>query len=300
MTDSPNGPRQPRRGDLSAKPGEGFGAWSERVRRVAVIDPELADQERLRIEAEEKRRREEAGRFKRRAASALRWLLGSLAAFVVSLLLYLVTGLTGWIAVACAIASAVSLAVYQVATWQERSALAAAAPGPVPGLRQAVLLTELNETCRELLEREQRAIAEVLSSDIYRGHEQARQADEALLRSNEWQIADKLRTISDRQAQHDAIPVLGSETAEVLDGHQRHLTAAGDAVAAHVNAIESLLTRVRHAELKRGDQENAIKAAGLDDSYEDLGAGTAAIELAIGEIENLTDKIDPPDDAEPS
>jgi hypothetical protein len=300
MTYSQNGPRQPDRSDLSAKPGEGFGAWVERVRRAAVIDPELADQERRRMAAEDQQRREAAGRYKRRAAIASRWLFGALAALGASALLYFLTGLTGWIAVACAIASAASLAAYALATRQERAAVAMAAPGPVPSLHQAVLLTELDKTCRELLEREQRAIAEVISSGIYRGREQARQADEAVLRWNEWRAAVNLRTLTLRRAQHDAIPVLGNETAGVLDGHQRHLTAAEDAAAANVREIESLAVRVKRAELERSDQENAIKASRLDGSYEDLGAGIAAVELAIGEIRSLTDKIAPPDAAEPS
>jgi hypothetical protein len=300
MTYSLNGPRQPGRSDLSAKAGEDFGEWIERVRHAAVIDPELADQERRRMAAEDQQRREAARRFKRRAARALRWLLGSLAALGASALLYVLTGLTGWIAVACAIASAASLADYALATRRERSAVAMAAPGPAPSPHQAVLLTELDETCRELLEREQRAIAEVISSGIYRGREQARQADEAVLRWNEWQAAVHLRTLTLRRAQHDAIPVLGNETAGVLDGHQRHLTAAEDAAAANVREIESLAMRVKRAELERSDQENAIKASRLDGNYENLGAGIAAVELAIGEIRSLTDKIAPPDAAEPS
>src|SRR5450755_2807286 len=71
-----------------------------------------------------KQRREAARRCKRRAARALRWLLSSLAALGASALLFFLTGLTGWIAVACAIASAASLAVYALATRQERSAVA--------------------------------------------------------------------------------------------------------------------------------------------------------------------------------
>jgi hypothetical protein len=300
MTYSPNGPRQPGRRDLSAKPGEGFGAWVERARRHAVIDPELVDQERHRMTAEDQQLREASGQLRRRAARASRWLLGSLAALGVSALLSVLTGLTGWIAAACAIASATSLAAYALAAWQERSAVAMAAPGPVPSPHQAVLLTELDESCRQTLEREQRAIAEVISSDIYRGRQEARQAHEAALRWSEWQAAVCLRTLTLRRAQHDAVPVLGTETAGVLDGHQRHLTAAEDAFAANLRAIESLVARVKREELKRGDQETAIKASGRDGSYEDLGAGTAAVELATEEIKSLTDQIAPPDAAGPS
>ena len=300
MTDSPDGPRQLGRSDLSAKPGEDFGAWVERVRRVAVIDPELADQERRRMTAEDQRRREAAGRFRQRAVRALRWLLGSLAVFGVSAVLYVLTGLTGWVAVACAIVSAASLAAYALATRQERSAAAMATPGPAPSLYQAVLLTELDGTSRKLLEREQRAIAEVISSGTYRGYEQARQADEAQLRRIEWQAAVNLRTLTLRRAQHDAIPVLGNETAEVLDGQRRHLAAAEDAAAAEVREIELLAARVERTELERSDQENAIRASRLDGSYQDLGAGVAAVELAIGEIRSLADKIAPPDAVEPS
>jgi len=299
MTYSPNGARQPGRHDLSAKPGESFGAWAERVRSVAVIDPELAAGERRRIAAEDQRRREAAGRSQRRTITALRWLLGSLTAFCVSALLYFVTGLTGWIAVACAIASTASLAAYALATRPGRSA-AVAKPGPVPGLHQAVLLTELDEPSRKLLARGQRAIDEVISSEIYRGHEPARRALEAQLRRIEWQSATRLRTLTLRQAQHDAIPVLGGKTADVLDRQQPHLTAAEDATVAEVQAIEALAARARLAELERRDQENAIKASRLDGSYQDLGASVAAAELAIEEIRGLADTIAPPDEAEPT
>jgi len=299
MTYSLDGRRQLGRSDLSAEPGEGFGAWLERVRRAAVIDPELADQERRRMAVKDQRRREAAGQFERRAASVSRWLFGSLAALGVSVLLYFLTGLTGWFAVACAIASVASLAAYAFVRRQERSAAAMAAPGPVPNVHQAVLLTELDETCRELLERERRAIAEVISSGIYRGRQEARQADEAVLRWNEWETAVTLRTITLRRAQHDAIPVLGNETAGVLDEQRRHLTAAEDAVAASVREIESLAARVKRAELERKDQETAIKASRLDRSYEELSAGIAAIELAREEVRSLTDKIAPPDACEP-
>lgn len=300
MTYSLNGPRQPGRRDLSAKSGEGYGAWVERVRRAAVIDPELVDTERRRMAAEDQRRLEAARQGRQQAARALHWLLGSLAALGASALAYFLFGLTGWIAAACAIASAASVAAYALAARQERSAAAVAAPGPVPSPYQAVLLTELDETGRELLERQQRAIAEVLSSGIYRGRQQARQADEAVLRWNEWQAAVNLRTLTLRRAQHDAIPVLGDQTAGVLDGHRRHLTAAEEAAMANVRTIESLAARVKRAELERVDAENAIKASRLDGSYQDLGAGIAAVELAIEEIRNLTDKIAPPDAAEPS
>ena len=298
MTYSLDGSRLSGRSDLSAGPGEGFGTWLERVRRAAVIDPELADQERRRMTAEDQRRREAARRFERRAARMSRWLFGSLAALGLSALLYFLAGLTGWFAVACAIASAVSLAAYAFARRQALSAAAMGTPGPAPNLHQAVLLTELDETCRELLERERRAIAEVISSGFYRGRQEARQADEAVLRWNEWQTAVTLRTVTLRRAQHDAIPVPGNETAGVLDEHQRHLTAAEDAVAANVREIESLAARVKRAELERTDQETAIKASRLDGSYEELSAGIAAIGLTREEVRSLTDKIAPPDAGE--
>jgi len=298
MTYSANGTRQPGRHDLPAKPGESFAAWTERVRRAAVIDPELVSEERRRMAAQDQRRRETAGQSRRRAATASRLTLGCLAAFCVSALLYFVTGLTGWIAVAFAIASTASLAAYALAT-RPRSA-AMVTPGPAPGPHQAVLLTELDEPRRELLTREQRAIDGVISSGLYDGREEARQAVEAQLRRIEWQAAVNLRTLTLRQAQHDAIPVLGRKTAEKLDGHQGHLTAAEEAAAAEVEALESLAARVKRAELERSDQENAIKASRLDGSYQDLGASVAAVELAIGEIRSLADGVAPPDDAEPS
>lgn len=299
MTSSPDGPRPPDRSDLSAKPAEGYDAWLDRVRRAAVIDPELAHAERLRMSVEDQRRREAARRFSAQAANASRWLLGFLAALGVSVVLLLLTGLTGWIAVACAIGSAASAAAYALARQQERSGLAGGAPGPAPTLRQAVLVTELDESCREMLAREQRTIAEVISSEIYHERPEARQADEAALRSIEWRAAVNLRDLTLRRAQHDAIPVRGHDTAGVLEKHQRQLTAAQEAAAAQVKAIESLAARVKRAELERSDSETAIKAARLDGGYQDLEAGIAAVELAIEEIGNLADKVAPPGEAEP-
>jgi hypothetical protein len=300
MTYSLNGSRELGRSDLPSKPGEGFDVWMERVRRFAVIDPELTDQERHRMTAEDRQRREAARRSRRSAVRASHWLLGSLAALCASALLYLLTGLTGWVAAACAIASAGSLAAWALAMSQERSVAGIGAPGSVPGPRQAVLLTELDETCRAQLEREQRAISEVISSAIYRGRQEALQADKAELRRSEWQSAVHLRALSDLRARHDAIPVLGNKTAGVLDEHQRHLAAAEDAAAAHVKAIEALAAQVKRAELERSDQENAIKASRLDGSYQDLSAGIAAVELAVKEIMSMTDKIAPSDTDEPS
>jgi hypothetical protein len=300
MTYSSNGACRPGRPDLPARPGEGFGPWAERVRRVAVIDPELADRERRRMAAEDQRRRKAAEQSRWRALTALRCVLASMAALGVSALLYAVAGLTAWIPVACAIATAASLPVTVLATRTGRSASATGPPGPVPGPHQAVLLTELDEPSRELLAREQRAIGELISSEIYRGHEPARRALEAQLRRIEWQSAVRLRTLTLRQAQHDAIPVLGGKTADVLDRQQSHLTAAEEATAAEVRAIEALAARARRAELERRDQENAIKASRLDGSYQDLGASVAAAELAVEEIRSLADTIAPPDEAEPN
>jgi hypothetical protein len=207
--------------------GESFGAWLERVRRVAVIDPELADSERRRMAAQDQQRREAARQSAQRAAVALRWLLGSLTALVVTALLYFLTGLTGWIAAVCAIASVASGAAYVLAAQQWRSAIAMAAPAP--DLRQAVMLTELDETCRELLEREQRAIAEVISCDIYTDREQALLADEATLRWNEWQLAVR-RAASTAGRELDGVR---PQAAPVADGHVPRAAAGEPRLAGH-------------------------------------------------------------------
>jgi|SRR5579875_2960090 len=300
MTYPQDEPRQPGRSDLSAEPGEGFSEWIARVRRTAVIDPEFIAQERRRMAAEDQQNRVAAERFIAQVTKASRWLTGSLAALGVSALLYFLAGLTGWIAVVCAAASVASLAAYALGTWQERSAAAIAASGPAPSRHQAVLLTELDETRRDLLERAQRAITEVLSSSMYRDRQEDRQADEVKLRETEWRLADRLRTLTLRQAQHDAVPVLGKETASVLHEHQRHLTTVENAVATNLGEIEALAVEVKRQEAKLNDQENAIRAARMDSSYQDLGASTAAVELATDEIRDMISKLASSDDAEPS
>lgn len=300
MTYSGDKSRQPYQSDLSARPREGFDVWMARVRRAAVIDPEFADQEQRRMAAEDQRRRAAAEQSEQVAAKVMRWLLGSLAALGLSVVLYYLTGLTGWIIAVCAVASAASLAAYPLATRRGWSAAALAAPGPVPDVRQAVLLGELDEACRERMARVQRAVTAVVSSSIYANRPADRQADEMQLRRHEWQAAVILRNITLRRAQHDATLVLGKETADVLDRHQRYLADTEQAVAGLIDNLEALAARVKRREVEDRDRENAFEASGRDGSYQDLGASAAAIELTKEEIRDLADKIAPADDDEPS
>lgn len=148
----------------------------------------------------------------------------------------------------------------------------------------------LDLSCRQLLLRAQRAIASVISSQVY-ATELHNTPHESVLRQHEWEIAIALRDITELRAEHASTAVAGKPgpmTAAVLDSHQRALTLAWEATGSRVTGLERYAAQLEAADAAQQDWRDALKASGRNDKYLDLVARTAADEYAIAEISSLT------------
>jgi hypothetical protein len=151
----------------------------------------------------------------------------------------------------------------------------------------------LDTPSQVLLARAQHASEEILHSGVRAAGLLEHAADEMTLQRHEWEVACALRDISGLRAQLDqgapAGPA-GTMTAAVLDSQRHAIALARDATAARVTALERYAGQVKSADDAHGDWRNALRLAGLNDRYLDLVARTAADELAISEIQDLTER----------
>jgi len=148
----------------------------------------------------------------------------------------------------------------------------------------------LDRPGRLLLIRAQDAIGAVLDCDA--GDLAALEVvAESLLRRHEWEVAVALRQITELQAEHksNATASAGPLTDAVLEPHQRALRLARDAIASRVVALEGYAALVTAAQAAYRDWQDAFRIAKLNDKYLDLVARTAADELAVTEIGDLTE-----------
>lgn len=78
--------------------------------------------------------------------------------------------------------------------------------------------------------------------------------------------------------------------AAVLGAQRRALGLAADATESRVRALERYAEQVEAADAAHRDWQLALELAGLNDRYLDLVARTAADELAVTELGELTDR----------
>ena len=145
---------------------------------------------------------------------------------------------------------------------------------------------ELNQELRPLLARAQHAIGSILGSRVRAAG--MVEADEQVLRRHEWDIACALRNFSRLQALPGAGPGSGEMTAAVLAAQRQALEVARTATQSRVSALEEYAGQVAAADAARADWQSALELAGLNDHYLDLVARTAADEIAVAEIGELT------------
>ena len=206
-----------------------------------------------------------------------------------------------WVASAvCIIVMAVrGASVAWVVAWLTLTAVSVAVtrmadlrpPHPYSG--RVIEPSSLDDSCRQLLRRAQRAIGAILSANVYAAGLLRHSAGEITLRRHEWEIASTLREITALRAKFDANLLDASRgpiTDAVLESHRRALAVAREATASRVHAIERYAAQVRMADAARLDWQNALKIASLNDRYLDLLARTAADEHAIAEITGLTEQ----------
>jgi hypothetical protein len=147
---------------------------------------------------------------------------------------------------------------------------------------------DLDAPCRTILARAQSAIETIVRSEV-RGAGLL-EADEPTLLRHEWEIATALRRVTGLRTVHASHYPAGSMTMSVLESQRRALDVAQDAIAARVAALERFTAQVAAADAAYRDWRDALHLSGWNDSYLDLVASTAAHEIAVAELADLTDR----------
>jgi hypothetical protein len=152
----------------------------------------------------------------------------------------------------------------------------------------------LDVQCQALLGRAQSAIGTVLSSRVRADGLLGNPVDDAMLRENEWQIADKLRKItflrSLRKANVAGGPT-GPMTNDVLERQRRALELAQEGTTSRVIALERYAAQIAAADEAERDYQQATRLARHNDKYLDLVAHTASDSHATEEITGMTERL---------
>jgi hypothetical protein len=146
----------------------------------------------------------------------------------------------------------------------------------------------LHRTDRLLLARAQNAVDTILSSRVRAAG--LLEPDEPALRRHEWEIACTSRELTRVRALPAADTTAGAMTAAVLDAQQRAFALAEEATISRIRALERYAEQVAAADDAHRDWREALRVGGLNDVYLDLVARTAADELAVAELDELTDR----------
>ncbi len=145
---------------------------------------------------------------------------------------------------------------------------------------------QLDQESRRLLARAQTAIETILASDVRAAGLLA--ADEPTLRRHEWDIACVALSLTEVRALPTPEGRVGAMTAAVADAQRRALRLAEQSAADRVGALERYAHEVATADIAHNDWHVALRLAGLNDRYLELVARTAADELAMVELGELT------------
>lgn len=192
-------------------------------------------------------------------------------------------GWGGWLAAAAALAVAAGAAQRRASRRDRRLA------------RSKVIFPEnLDEPCRALLGRGQRAIDTIANSKVRAAGLLEHPVRDEQLCQHEWEIAGKLREITSLRsllAANAQRSPAGPMTADVLRAQRRAIELAQEATAARVVALERYAEQVTAADDADRDWQQAVKLSEFNDKYLDLVARTASDEHAIGEITGLTRQL---------
>jgi hypothetical protein len=146
---------------------------------------------------------------------------------------------------------------------------------------------DLDHLGRLLLARAQNAIDTILGSHVRAAG--LLETDEPALRRHEWEIACAVRELTAVRALPAGQASAGAMTAAIQAAQQRALGVAQGATHQRVSALERLASQVDAADSAHRDWQSAVRLAGLNDRYTDLVARTAADELAVTELEAMTE-----------
>jgi hypothetical protein len=162
---------------------------------------------------------------------------------------------------------------------RKRDRQIAADPGRV------IFAADLDWDMRTLLARAQRAVDEILGSDVLAAG--LFDADEPALRRHEWDVACAVRSFTKVRSLPAADASVGELTAAVVDAQQQALDVAIAATSRRISSLEHYAGQVAAADAALRDWQSSLRQAGLNDAYFDLVARTAADELAVTELGQL-------------
>jgi hypothetical protein len=253
-------------------------ASGQDVERVApIIDPGLSPEARDQAASEIRRAGSEAGE-----TSAGCGFMLTIGGVIAVLVLRVAAGLSWWWMLAAA--APLAFGIVMVTALGGRSVAA--------GDSRVIQAADLDDPCRLLMLRTQRAIRVMLQPRDYAENSLDEVITEATLRRHEWEIAVSLREISKLRAEHGASAgddPPGPMTAAVLDTQRRALALATDSVTSRIGKLELCAAELEQADAADRDWRAAVKASGRNDQYLDLMARTAADEHAVAEISDLTE-----------
>ncbi|MFE1190132.1 tumor necrosis factor receptor family protein [[Kitasatospora] papulosa] len=154
---------------------------------------------------------------------------------------------------------------------------------------QYVLDVDLVPAAEQLLARAGHAVAAVRRSRVHRDDYLDRQRNDVVLPEKEWEIAELLRAYS-RVERSTPTKATGDEARPVLDAHQAVLQTALDGIERRVTALETYAEQTAAADRRYAEfrQIQQISAAGAE--LMDLLARSARDDLAVAEIDGLTDQ----------
>jgi hypothetical protein len=163
-----------------------------------------------------------------------------------------------------------------------------------PNSGQLVRFTDLDTLSRNLLSRTQRAITQVLTCKVYDDDHLRQAVTEPTLRRHEWAIAASLREITNLRTEQaklsKSLPMDAPAplTNAVLSAQETAVRQKLESVESLVQAIESYASRVKAADAARLDWESAAELAKLNPRFSDLIAATAADEVQLQEVHDMT------------
>ncbi|WP_328973574.1 hypothetical protein [Streptomyces sp. NBC_00239] len=153
-----------------------------------------------------------------------------------------------------------------------------------------VLNQELDSDAGELLARAARAVSHVQRSSVQRLDPADKQHNDRRLDSQVWEIADSLRTYS-RVAGQGPTQAVSEVVAQALEPRNKVLRISLASIGRRVEALEHYAAQIAEAERRRHELRQLRQLATGTEELLDLLASTARDELAVAEIEGMSDEV---------
>ncbi|KOV62954.1 hypothetical protein ADL00_23665 [Streptomyces sp. AS58] len=151
---------------------------------------------------------------------------------------------------------------------------------------------DLTADAQELLARAQRAMTAVLDSKVHREQWLDAQRNEAAFPRQAWAIAHDLRDYSRVARKEHRTPqeTDNATVAELLTSRRRVLATSLHGIERRVAALEAYASQVAEADARYAEVREIERLAAGSDELLDLLARTTADDLAVAEIDALTDE----------